>query len=132
MWMGKSSHPESIAVASMPVLVLPSIMPIALWITKSTAGKRQRCCQDCCRRWSMMRLIPKSCTTWRRFWRKRRDSYAMGLTVYNLLMSLFWSDVCILLFCLLRRRYAVLRDYGFAPLFCLLAFALVRFFIPVE
>ena len=56
----------------------------------------------------------------------------MGLTVYNLLMSLFWSDVCILLFCLLRRRYAVLRDYGFAPLFCLLAFALVRFFIPVE
>ena len=56
----------------------------------------------------------------------------MNLTVYNLLMSLFWSDVCVLLFCLLRRRYAFLRDYGFGPLFCLLALALVRFLIPVE
>ena len=56
----------------------------------------------------------------------------MNLTVYNLLMSLFWSDVCVLLFCLLRRRYSFLRDYGFGPLFCLLALALVRFLIPVE
>lgn len=56
----------------------------------------------------------------------------MDLTIYNLLMSLLWSDICILLFCLLRRRYTFLRDYGFAPLFCLLIVALVRFFIPVE
>ena len=56
----------------------------------------------------------------------------MDLTVYNLLMSLIWSDVCILFFCVLRRRYTFLRDYGFAPLFCLLAVALGRFFIPVE
>lgn len=56
----------------------------------------------------------------------------MNLTIYNLLMSLLWSDICILLFCLLRRRYTFLRDYGFAPLFCLLIVALVRFFIPVE
>lgn len=56
----------------------------------------------------------------------------MNLTVYNLLMSLFWSDVCVLLFCFLRRRYSFLRDYGFGPLFCLLALALVRFLIPME
>lgn len=56
----------------------------------------------------------------------------MKLTVYNLLMSLLWSDVCVLLFCLLRRRYTFLRDYGFGPLFGLLAVALVRFFLPIE
>ena len=56
----------------------------------------------------------------------------MNLTVYNLLMSLFWSDVCVLLFCFLRRRYSFLRDYGFGPRFCLLALALVRFLIPME
>lgn len=56
----------------------------------------------------------------------------MDLTIYNLLMSLLWSDICILLFCLLRRRYTFLRDYGFAPLLCLLFVALVRFFVPVE
>lgn len=56
----------------------------------------------------------------------------MDLTVFNLLMSLLWSDVCVLLFCLLRRRHAFLRDYGFGPLFCLLAVALVRFFVPLE
>lgn len=56
----------------------------------------------------------------------------MDLTIYNLLMSLLWSDACILLFCLFRRRYAFLRDYGFVPLLSLLAVALVRFFIPVE
>ena len=56
----------------------------------------------------------------------------MKLTVYNLLMSLLWSDVCVLLFCVLRRRYTFLRDYGFGPLFGLLAVALVRFFLPIE
>lgn len=56
----------------------------------------------------------------------------MDLTIYNLLMSLLWSDICILLFCLLRRRYTFLRDYGFVPLLCLLFVALVRFFVPVE
>lgn len=56
----------------------------------------------------------------------------MDLTIYNLLMSLLWSDVCILLFCLLRRQYAFMRDFGLVPLFLLLGVAMVRFFIPVE
>jgi len=56
----------------------------------------------------------------------------MRLTIYNLIASILWSDVCILAFCLLRRRYAFIRDYGVVPLISILVVGCVRFFLPIE
>lgn len=56
----------------------------------------------------------------------------MGLTEYNLLMSLLWSSVCIVIFCLLRRNYSFIRDYGVFPLISILLAGLFRFFVPIE
>lgn len=56
----------------------------------------------------------------------------MRLTIYNLIASFVWSNVYILLFCLLRRRYAFLRDYGVLPLIGVLVVGAVRFFVPLE
>ena len=56
----------------------------------------------------------------------------MRLTVYNLVMSLLWSSLCIVIFCLLRRNYAFIQKYGVFPLLVVLLLSLFRFFVPIE
>lgn len=56
----------------------------------------------------------------------------MRLTVYNLIMSLLWSSLCIIIFCLLRRNYAFIQKYGVFPLIVVLLLGLFRFFVPIE
>ena len=56
----------------------------------------------------------------------------MRLTVYNLIMSLLWSSLCIVIFCLLRSNYAFIQKYGVFPLLVVLLLSLFRFFVPIE
>lgn len=56
----------------------------------------------------------------------------MRLTVYNLVMSLLWSSLCIVIFCLLRRNYAFIQKCGVFPLLVVLLLSLFRFFVPIE
>ena len=56
----------------------------------------------------------------------------MRLTAYNLIMSLVWSSLCIVIFCLLRRNYNFIQKYGVFPLIAVLLLGLFRFFVPIE
>jgi len=56
----------------------------------------------------------------------------MRLTIYNFIMSFLWCNICIILFVALRRRHRFISRHGIAPLFVLLLFGLVRFFVTVE
>jgi len=56
----------------------------------------------------------------------------MRLTIYNFIMSFLWCNICIILFVALRRRHRFISRHGLAPLFALLLFGLVRFFVTVE
>lgn len=56
----------------------------------------------------------------------------MRLTVYNLIMSLLWSSLYIVIFCLLRRNYSFIQKHGIFPLIVILLLALFRFFVPIE
>lgn len=56
----------------------------------------------------------------------------MRLTIYNVVASICWCDICILLFCFLRRRQAFLRAFGVTSLLIILLVGLIRFFVPIE
>ena len=56
----------------------------------------------------------------------------MRLTIYNFIMSFLWCNICIILFVALRRRHRFISRHGLAPLFALLLFGLVRFFVTIE
>lgn len=56
----------------------------------------------------------------------------MQITFFSILMTFFWSSVLIVLFYLLRKKFALLDVCGITGIIFLYIFCMVRMFLPIE